>query len=554
MNITTAEELFSSSLNLVELNPAAKQEANTRFSEYQKLGIIKEQCTFDDEVWYTTDEYANIGLYFSFNLFSYQQYEPVFGLRLEDFIAYVKVFLISLLGRNALSSLQSVLLDLRHITNTDIDMIFGATEDIRIARPALCAEFFLMLPKIDENQQINRLVDAMDVYSDINFSSLEAGQRSLEAFDTYFRFDDIIRDFWSSELDPEERAFYYPLYLWWMITGVIPLRPREFLLTQRNCLSTDKEGHYYLKLRRNQLKGRGRSITYKLADDYSVDTYRIPQTLGEDIQKYIDITEGYGKTDIDTLFVTEPHYKKWGQKKHLDSRYLTYTNMNTILKYFFREIVCGKYGLQLKNSYKGRHLADDEIGYIHLGDTRHIALINIMQQGGTPVTAMLLAGHDNIITAGHYYSNIKNLIECKTYRQYRKLISGDIQYQISAKTVLPQADDYLMLSDGGRCYSAAYKDGRIDDCLNVVGENGEIGYCPACVYYRRDGLSFFGSDDIYKRHLQEDCVALKNAIELVRRGKGSIEDLGEVLLKLRASSASYEAYLLEKHKKCKDEV
>ena len=117
------------------------------------------------------------------------------------------------------------------------------------------------------------------------------------------------------------------------------------------------------------------------------------------------MTEENGNTDLNTLFVTDPHYMKWGQLKHSNSRYLTYVNMNTILRYFYRDIIVGKYGFRVLQETTNQHLEDDEIGRIHLGDTRHIALINIMQEGGTPVTAMLLTGHDNIITASHYYSN-----------------------------------------------------------------------------------------------------------------------------------------------------
>ena len=37
---------------------------------------------------------------------------------------------------------------------------------------------------------------------------------------------------------------------------------------------------------------------------------------------------------------------------------------------------------------------------IHIGDTRHIAMINLIAEGASPVTAMLLAGHedDNFIS------------------------------------------------------------------------------------------------------------------------------------------------------------
>lgn len=66
--------------------------AKDRFHEFQRAGVIKDNCTFDDSKWYTTNEYANIGLYFDFNRFSYRKYELVFHLSFEDFTDYAKAF------------------------------------------------------------------------------------------------------------------------------------------------------------------------------------------------------------------------------------------------------------------------------------------------------------------------------------------------------------------------------------------------------------------------------------------------------------------------------
>ena len=544
---TSAEKLFTSSLSIMSLDPATIQEARDLFVEYQFAGIIKTDCSFGDPIWYTTDEYANVGLHFSFNRFSYEAYSSIFSLSFNDFLVHVKAFLLSLFGRLALSTLQSLLLDLRHIIDTEPSRIFAASEEINISCPNHCEEFFLMLPNAEDSQDINRLIDAMESYADINFGSQRRGQRALASFETYFLFDDIIKDFWASNPPLADRVFYFPLYLWWSFTAVIPLRPREFLLTPRECLSVGKDDHFYLKVRRNRLKGGHRAISYRLEEDYSFDTHKITVELGKDIQAYIDITAQFDKTDIDTLFVTDPHYYKWGRKKLSASRFLSYTNMNTILKYFYAEVICGKYGYRIVDQPAVGHLADGEIQYIHLGDTRHIALINLMQQGGSPVTAMLLAGHSNTSMASHYYSNIKTLTEVKTYRQYRKLLSGNAQYHITPTVPLPETLPFSSLSDGGKCFSTAFSDGSIEDCLKTVGENGELGYCPACPFYRKNGISYWGSDDIYKQSLQEDCLALERAVSVVRKGKGCLEDIGEALLRLQASSASYEKYLTEKY-------
>lgn len=545
--VNLANNLISSTLNYYSIDPDTIGESRRIFDDFQKNGVIRKDCCFDDPVWYTTDEYANIGFHFDFHAVSYRNYQSVFGMDLNDFILHVKAFLCMILGKNTLSTMNRLLLDLRHIIDTLPDDIYGTSADISIEAPRMCSDFFSMLPNASESEEMDALVQAMDSYAEFHSCSNERYQRTLAEFDTYFVFNDVLEDYWKSETDAEEKLFYYPLYLWWRITGVIPLRPREFLLTKRNCLSEGKDGTHYITLRRNKLKGGRKTVSYKLADDYDEDTYPIPQTLYEIIQEYLDATKNYENTQIETLFVTDPHYRKWGQKKHSDSRYLTYMNMRTILKYFYQEIIRERYGYAIVYNTNGRHLRDGEIEYIHLGDTRHIALINIMQEGGTPVTAMLLAGHTNDVMASHYYSNVKTLIECKTYRQYRKMIGGQVQYQISRPSALPDVKNSVTLKKG-RCYSQDFINGGIADCVKAIGPSSEIGYCPTCSFYRDSNISYFSGDDIYKRQVDEDCRALKEAVELVRQGKGNTEDIGEVLLRLNASSISYAQFLMEKYK------
>lgn len=551
MNTTSNEKLVSSTLNYLYLEKTTIEDAKKKFSDYQSVGVIKENYAFDDNEWQTTDEYSNVGFHFRFNKFTYNNYKALFNIELDDFVLYLKAYLISLFGKNSLETIRNVLRDIIRILNVQPEDIYGVTEKINIYVPNLCSDFFASLPEASNISNIDELIDSIDSYSDVNLynKNNNNAKRSLFDMDTYFKFDEIIRGYWKSDISEEERLFYYPLYLWWIVTAVIPLRPREFLLTERSCLKKNSKGEYLLTLRRNRLKGGSNIHEYKIVGDYSSDTYKIPNYLGEEINNYIKLTEKYEDTEINTLFIADTHYKKWGQKKHSDSRFLTYTNMNTILKYFYKEIIGEKYNYITVYENEATYLPDNQIGYIHLGDTRHIAMINLMQEGGTPMLAMFLAGHTNTEMASHYYTNVTRLIECKTYREYRRIASDNTKYEISNYSSLPQIGSFKKLSDGGRCYSSKYNNEEIDDCLKSMGDNGEIGYCPNCHYYRNNTISFFSSDDIYKKHIKDDCEALKEAINLIREEKGDVEDIGEALLKLKSSSKSYEAYLLEKQRR-----
>ena len=550
MNVNTAESLYSASLNFLVLDQTTKQAAMERFDALQKAGVILGECSFDDEVWHTTDQYSRIGLHFSFSREGYDRYyKPHFGITFEDFVDRVKSYITTLFYRNVLPSLENVILDLRHIIENDPAEI-GKKSTYTLTHPTLCQDFFSLLPDPETPDGfLDGIMDALDMCEELKIASQRgrSNARSLAAFDTYAAFNDIMAEYWKSDIPDDERLFYFPLYLWWNLTGCIPLRPREFLLTTRDCLSTDAGGKHYITLRRNGLKGhREGKLTYRLDSDYFTTTFRIPDSLYEEISAYMKATEKFEGTDIDTLFVTDPHYRKWQHRKPSDSRFLTYVNMTTILRYFYSEIICGRFGYTVVSDNETRHLGDKEIQMIHLGDARHIALINLMKEGGTPVTAMFLAGHTNEEMAAHYYSNLETMIECQTYRQYRKYIGGGRKYQIAVQEMLPAAAEHTPLESGGTCYSEKYAAGSIDDCVKACGDNGEIGYCPSCSFYRPPSMSYFEADNIYKHRLEDDCKALVDAVNNVRHEKGAAEDIGEALLKVQESSVSFQNYLMQK--------
>ena len=355
--------------------------------------------------------------------------------------------------------------------------------------------------------------------------------------------DDILNDYWSQTLSKKERLFYYPLYLWWQITAILPLRPREFLLIQRNCL-TEKDGKYFLTLRRNIIKGRDRLVAHKISEDYTLNTYEITNSLASEIKTYLKLTENDRSTKLDTLFVTDPHYNRWGRRTGVNNRFLTYTNLNTILRYFFNEIISQKYGYQVNYFSFPARLDENEINLIHIGDTRHIAMINLIAEGASPVTAMLLAGHEDVTTSSHYFSNLSQFIECRSYQMYRKLTSKNTNYTISKRQPFYTAQgQYITLENKGRCYSPRFAKGDYSDCLKVISEHAELGACTSCPFYRKAGKDYFSMDKTFKKSVDEKAMVVDEAIRKVRQGKGHIEDIGEALLKLKTVSNTYQDYL-----------
>jgi hypothetical protein len=538
-------KLFRTVKTISDFDDTIVHQAQEYFIDYVEKGIIL-TSDFDAHKWQTTNEYANISFLFNINLFHYKRvYEPIFGLGYEIFVNYLKSFIILSMDQHVLVSLQGFLRDIKRLVKETKQNILKDVYDIKITSPTLCIDFFSSLPCY-ETLIMNQFLEQLDNLITSQYELKPRKQRQLAQFQSYFTFNDILNDYWKQQLPDEERLFYYPLYLWWQITAVVPLRPREFLLTQRECLS-EEQGKYYLTLRRNNLKGKEKGVSHKIAEDYYLTTYEIPEKLALIIQHYLDLTKDLASTKLDTLFVTDTHYKRWERRTGINNRFLTYTNLNTILKYFFNEVVSERYAYQVHYLNPPSRLKANEINFIHIGDTRHIAMINLIAEGSSPVTAMLLAGHDNVTTSSHYFSNLSQFIECRSYQVYRKLTSSQTTYEISkAQRKYTVGKAYVQLDNKGRCYSPLYAIGDFSDCLKVISNHAELGACTSCPFYRKVGKDYFTMDKTFKKSIDQEALLVDQAIKRVRQGKGHIEDIGEALLKLSAVSHSYQEYLTAK--------
>ncbi len=516
------------------------------FESYKQAGIITSSA-FDDEHWQMYDEYSNITLTFSFSSVNYKRiYKPVFGIRLEVFIEYFKVYIVLNMGKTVLVTLQKIVHDVKKLIQND----FQEIEQIGhfLYNPYHVAEFMEMLPVADEESRED-ILTFCEQCAELNSMLQPDNRRILADFISYFKFNDYMKKYWYSSISEEERLFYYPVYLWWSITAIIPLRPREFILTPRDCISR-QEGKSFISLRRNRLKGSAGRVNYIIAQDYVIVKYQIPESLAEEVNNYIRLTEKYEDNTTNTLFRAEPHYAMFQQNKRRNSRFYTYINLSCTLRLFYTNILEHGYSLNIisKEGDNSCEMQTGDIERIYLGDTRHIAMINIIAEGGTPVMAMLLAGHSDIEMSSHYYANISTMVECRTYSRYMALISGNEQFIVGSNAYVAVTDnEYMELEHSARCYSKHFQQGEVIDCLKASGDNGEIGYCYTCPYFRKDGMHYFiEEDNIYKSSIEKDSQYLKSMIEKVRKGIGYEEEIREALLRLQSSTASYEKYYFSK--------
>lgn len=322
----------------------------------------------------------------------------------------------------------------------------------------------------------------------------------------------------------ELKVRYFPLWLWWHLTTILPLRPTEFTLTPRDCLSYTEDGQVKLNVRRTKMKKQRGLYTYRIAFDYELCTYTIPQGLAEEIKTYIEQTECLPEQRNHVLFRT---------KKGTD---FNYDQLAGLLQDFYEEIVPQYYSVV----QHGGHLEEKEICRIFLGDTRHIAMISLILQGGNPVVCKELAGHEDINISSHYYGNLSELVDCMTYELYRKR-SRKLSRNTQILPLHPRFEKYAEI-EGGRCYSTRYAEsGSVEDCLAHWDEQGMLGDCQTCKYFRANNRAF-RLEELQKGQaeaidLNFDC--LKMIIKQVRLHRTDAEELDRAMAKLNHAVQAY---------------
>ena len=532
-------------LAIPEIDEISINHAKKLFLGYKEKGIIT-NSNFSDSLWNLNNETSGFYFSFEFDEKKFKDFGDKFNISLDDFILYLKTYIVSQMGALSLGTLRNFIHLIKQLTYCDINSEKELMEIIAFRHLNQLSDFFTLIPTKNRESQLNSLMERIDDITDKMYVNKKGNKRSLATFESYFRFDEIIKRFWAETTDIEEKLFFFPIWMWWNVSGVIPLRPCEIVVTPRNCitLAGDK---YMLSVRRNKIKGSSKNVTYTINGDYEVNRYIIPEKLAKEILWYIDCTSNYPEELTHTLFVTDTHYAKWDRTAPYTSRCFSYMNFQTCLRYFFKLIVNERYGYEVIYNNDETVLPNDKcIEYLHLGDTRHIALINLIAEGATPMVAMMLAGHDNPEMSSHYYSNISQLIECRTYRMFKKRIKGKQTYTLSKREDKLPTKDFLPLDNGGKCCSSNVAKGDFSDCYQVMGPSGEIGFCKSCKYYRSNSKAFTDERNIYINQLKNECDLLDDIVKRVRDGKGETEEITSVLLRIRDIDYSYQQYLLEK--------
>ncbi len=492
-------------LEINSLNEKIRNRARKRFLDYQHKGVVI-NGSYEDGVWELNNELETVRLRFSYDPILYSRYaEPWLGFGLDEYTEFSKAYAALCLGDVTLSTLRDTVKGMRILVKTPYDELPS------LLPPSSINVFLTLLP--EGNPRTEELLELLEARA--ASKRRRKHQRQLLPFQNYIRFNSAVIDFWG-EADDEEKLQYFPVYLWWTLTTILPLRPTEFLLTPRNCLCR-KDGAEMMSVRRTRLKKRPQEISYSLSGDYELHSYEIPEWMATEIRWYLENTEGGRLADAGLLFVPE------GPR----SRNFSYDSM--------------------------RHrLADfcDAAGYIgdtiHLGDTRHLAMINLILSGGSPSVCRELAWHEDIDVSSNYYANLSEVVKEAVYDYSHRngkgaLLSGRQFYPVT----LP---DKKTRVENGWCSCAEVSRGGIGPCIGTFSAEVGIGDCRRCTWFYPDDPGVRLELE-YERQkaVDEDGAFLMQMIELVRRGKGSEESIRAALSRLQNTSHDYGTLLYRRY-------
>lgn len=225
---------------------------------------------------------------------------------------------------------------------------------------------------------------------------------------------------------------FYPVVIWWKLTSIIPLRPSEFCAIERNALKKIKNS-YFLKLPRKKNKKNVQVI----------DEINISEELGNLINNYILLTDKYGKTktlisyrSINSTY-TEAYKKNTAYTK-FDFDVFNYSDLQYLIKLFHENVLEKIFNVSViphkQELYNTNEVSYDINKRISPGDTRHLAIMSLINQKFHPIEVARLAGHSTLSSYFHYSNHQAYWVDLEVqklmhnfHKERNKRNNGDIE-------------------------------------------------------------------------------------------------------------------------------
>lgn len=522
------------------LTHITNNDAIKAFNSYKDNGVIKTK-EFNSNIWIIDDEYHAVTIDFEVNADDFEEYATLLEIDKDTFEDYLKIFILSRFGRLLADIIRSLTTDIKTM------FTFSMTDwTILIKHSAMYKHLHIkafidyLSQKTNKTTECNVLKEQIKVLQFSVENTNVRNQRLLKSYNSYTTISEIINRFWEESDSIEEKLYYFPIWFWWNISGCIPMRPKEIVVTSENCLKKIKD-EWQLILRKTAIKGTGKKKFYNIDGDYFEFAVMIPEDIADTINWYIQNTQEYRPNDIGSLFVRYSY--KYPQKRSNKDVYY-YTFLCICLDNFYKEIIQDRYGYEIIYDDDKIFLNSNQIQKVCLGDTRHLSAINAIQEGVPITTVKQLLGDKSDDIAAHYFSNASKYVECRAYKLHKRMLGNMPNFSTSGYEKPLKARAFAEV-EGGWCYSDNYLAGSIEDCRGAVGPNGQLGYCSKCPNYRPKNQTFSDSAELYKREIDNDSKNILFLINRYKSNKCEFSDVLQAFLKERESEDNYFKYLIE---------
>ena len=177
-------KLFRKVNEIVLFDDNMIESAKECFQDYVEKGIIL-TTNFEKNRWATTNEYSNVSFIFNLNKFQYKRfYEQVFQLSFDDFVIYLKSFIVLSMEHHVLITLQAFLRDIKKLVKEiKVNEVFSLA-NMKISNPSVCIDFLSTLPCLESNE-LTQLIEQLDELLNVSYQLNTKQKRQFAQLQAY---------------------------------------------------------------------------------------------------------------------------------------------------------------------------------------------------------------------------------------------------------------------------------------------------------------------------------------------------------------------------------
>ena len=348
---------------------------------------------FDDVKWMAYTDLKWVGIKFDLNEFKYMRhFYKQYNIPYKKMILMLKCY--AMYYQNELIFLSVASNKVQRIIS--FMEMFGDGENIVSTYDVQAITDFLLFISTPI-EEIEEIKESLSIKKEKDYSN-----RTLSPAINYFAIQREVDRLFDSSIDDELYVKWFPIWFWVHITFNLPLRATEMMVTPFNCVGI-KNGRCSITVRRTNLKGSKRKIVYRDVDkDYRLCSYDIvSERVIAKIQKYCELTKYHKRRFL--FDYPETNVNEWFSPEAF----------NRLLWEFIDEYLVGN----AKYDFARKATGIEEFEHVTAGDSRPIAIVNLVNSGFSVDTVMDLAGHSKVETTAGYYTNISQIIQAESVMQ-----------------------------------------------------------------------------------------------------------------------------------------